>query len=79
MTINLGPRRTNQLHPRYTALKIDESEEFPEDRVFGRKDLQSFKVPQLPESAGAFRSWKNALLPRLAQAFNACSDAEVRE
>ena len=51
-------------------------------------------MPQIPESAGACRSWKNALLPQLmaldhseenlvrswlAQAFAARSDAEVCE
>ena len=57
-----------------------------------QKDLHYLKVPSLPESAGAFRAWRNSMVPLMAsfdrsphgsvhdwimEAFRARSDEEI--
>ena len=57
-----------------------------------QKDLRYLKVPSLPESAGAFRAWRNSMVPLMAsfdrsphgsvhdwimEAFRARSDEEI--
>ena len=54
------------------------AEEDVESSHVKQKDLHYMKFPALPESAGAFRAWRNSIVPMLA-AFDRSPDGSVSE
>ena len=63
----LSPARSARHVPRSNQQSEDDDDDpvSMEDQCLRWKDVSSVKLPPLPDSAGALRSWKNAVLPML--------------
>ena len=65
----LSPARSARQVPRSNQQSDDDDDDDDplsmEDQCLRWKDVSSVKLPPLPYSAGALRSWKNAVLPML--------------
>jgi hypothetical protein len=63
----LSPARSARHVPRSNQQSEDDDDDpvSMEDQCLRWKDVSSVKLPPLPDSAGALRSWKNAVLAML--------------
>eukprot|EP00435_Cladocopium_sp_Y103_P046209 s240_g13.t1 len=63
----ISPARSARHVPRSNQQSEDDDDDplSMEDQCLRWKDVSSVKIPPLPDSAGALRSWKNAVLPML--------------